>query len=96
MEIWILVKTENAGQFNAVFENSDDLKEFFLTVLKHLQFADMQNAINNPGMLFADINKHYNKQFERLEKSLSILDFDNLVLSDYAENNKFKTIRYRL
>lgn len=96
MEIWILVKTKNAGQFNAVFENSDDLKEFFLTVLKHLQFADMQNAINNPGMLFADINKHYNKQFEQIEKVCLYSDFDNLILSDYAENNVFKTIRYRL
>ena len=45
MEILMLVKTKNAGQFNAIFENNEDFKEFLLEVLKHLQKLLNENPV---------------------------------------------------
>lgn len=94
MEILMLVKTKNAGQFNAIFENIDDFKEFLLTVLKHLQLAELQRVINNSGRAFVDISKHYNLQFERLEDACFCSDFNDFVLSDFCGENKFKVLKY--
>jgi hypothetical protein len=97
MEILMLVKTKNAGQFNALFENKDDFKEFLLTVLKHLQFAELQRAINNSsGAAFVDISKHYNLQFQRLEDALFYSDFDKFIVSDFCGENKFKVLKYSI
>lgn len=94
MEILMLVKTKNAGQFNAIFENNDDFKEFLLTVLKHLQFAELQRVINNPGDAVIDIDKHYNLMFGRLEDAFFHSDFDNFIVSDFCGENKFKVLKY--
>lgn len=94
MEILMLVKTKNAGQFNAIFENKEDFKEFLLTVLKHLQFSELQRAINNSCTAFVDISKHYNLQFERLEDAFFYSDFNNFIVSDFCGENKFKVLKY--
>lgn len=96
MEILMLVKTKNAGQFNAIFENKEDLKEFLLTVLKHLQFSELQRVINNSGEAFLDINKHYKVQFERLQDACFYSNFDNFIVSDFCGENKFKVLKYSI
>ena len=93
MKVIVKAQTKKAGNFQIIFENYESADLFLSEVLKHLQFAELQNLINSDASqpLFANITQHYNTQYNALENMVFYCENENgIIYSDYCGKNRFE------
>lgn len=92
MEIIVKAKTEKYGNFTILFDNCEGLYNFLSEIKKNLQFAEMQNCINNDckPSIFHILSTHYASLYQALKDIVFNCDLDDgCYFSDYAAKNTF-------